>query len=537
MEKTLLIIANSVAYLLFIYKCFTLIEGMLYGKHYGLLFRLLIGTLNAGLMVLMALTIPINVAYLVTLLVLFAELLIIFRKPLKDTLFVSVAVMMNIMCLRGMVVSLFALATNGTLYSVYSDANLFLSALLITNILEWLAVHMILRFVRIENLRFTMENKTQSRYIIVWASLCVLFMFRSSEVYVRDFSIPNMFIDHLSYCFMLLLSFYYLLVYTFKINEAAKIQEINEDLSKALGNQIELQSALTRDAIYTSKANLTQNKVISGNEIYDDPLEGLHDEYDAWFEYVKTKIHPEDCDIFIKSFDRQSLLDNFNLGIEPKPFEYRHLGKDKNYHWVRLILRTFRDVESDDVYLFGYAFDIESEVRDKQALVHGAQTDLFTGLFNKSTTEKLIGEQLGKGAGILFLIDIDDFKNVNDRFGHEAGDRVLKYFSDLISNIFRKDDIVGRIGGDEFMIYITNSSDISIAEEKASEILTRVKTGVDYDKIRIIISASIGIVLIDEENYSFSEAYNQADSALYEAKSSGKNNYVIFGDNDKCSAR
>ncbi|MGI5985052.1 MAG: hypothetical protein GXY01_04050 [Clostridiales bacterium] len=118
MRSIFLIAANSAAYFLFIYKCFSLIEGMLYGKHYGPSFRLFIGAVNAGLMVTMALYIPINIAYFITVAVLFAELLIIFRKSLKDTLFVSVAVMMNIMCLRGMVISVFALATRGTLYSV-----------------------------------------------------------------------------------------------------------------------------------------------------------------------------------------------------------------------------------------------------------------------------------------------------------------------------------------------------------------------------------------------------------------------------------
>lgn len=463
MRSIFLIAANSAAYFLFIYKCFSLIEGMLYGKHYGPLFRLFIGAVNAGLMVTMALYIPINIAYFITVAVLFAELLIIFRKSLKDTLFVSVAVMMNIMCLRGMVISMFALATRGTLYSVCTNSELFLGALFASNMLEWIAVYVIMHFIRMEDLRFTMQNKTQSRYIIIWSSLCVLFMFRSSYIYVRDHYMPDMFIDHLSYCFMLLFSFYCLLIYTFRLNKVAKIREINKSLSQALGNQMKLQSALMRDAIFMSQANLTQNKIISGLEIYNEPLDDINNEYDAWFEYARAKIYPDDYDIYFKSLQRQNLLNNFNRGIEPKPFEYRRLGKDNNYHWVRLILRMFKDVETDDVYVFGYAFDIEDEVRDRQALLRCAQTDLFTGLYNKTTTETFIGEEIRKGAGILLLLDVDNFKNINDRFGHEAGDYVLKHISDLLTETFRKCDIIGRIGGDEFMIFIKDTTDISIA--------------------------------------------------------------------------
>lgn len=537
MERTFLIAADFLAYLLFINKCFVLVEDMLSGKRYSLIFRMSIGIINAGLMVVMALRIPINIAYLITVVVLYAELIIIFRKSLKDTLFVTVAVMMNIMCLRGMIIALFALAAGGTLYSVCSNPNLFLLVLLVSNLLQWLGIYVIMHYISMDDLHFSMRNKTQARYIIIWASLCVLFMFRSSEVYVRDYSIPDMFIDHLSYCFMLLLSFYYLLIYTFKINRAAKIREANKSLTQALGNQLELQSALTRDAIYTSEANLTQNRVINGSQIYGDNLEMLRNDYDVWFDYVLTKILPEDRDIFIKSLSRQNLLDNFNRGIEPKPFEYRHFGADKKWRWVRLVLRMFKDVESADVYLFGYAFDIDNEVRDRQSLVLGAQTDLFTGLYNKATTENLIWEEIRKGAGILLLLDIDNFKTVNDSFGHEAGDYVLKYFSDLLIGSFRADDIVGRIGGDEFMIYIKDTSDISVVEKKVTEIMTQLKTGVDYDKIRILITVSIGIAVIDEKINSFSLAYNQVDSALYQAKGSGKNCYVIYGSEKECSVR
>ena len=535
MEKTILIIANYIAFVLFICKCFTLIENMLGGKKYGLLFRIFIGIISAGIAIILALNMPINIDYLVTTVVLFSGLLLIFRKSFKDTLFVTVTVMMSIMCLKGMVISLFALAIDGTLYAVCSSPTLSLFVFLVSTLLAWTAIYVIQHFMNMDDLRFAMQNKTQSRAIIIWASLCVLFMFRSSVVYVRDYSIPNMFVDHLSYCFMLLLSFYYLLIYTFKINRATAIREAGIGLAQALGNQLELQSALTRGAIYTSQANLSQNRVISGHEIYNDYLENLNNEYDVWFDYVLTKILPEDRGIFYNSLQRRNLIDDFNRGIEPKPFEYRHFGRDEKWHWVRLVLRMFKDVESADVYLFGYAFDIENEVRDRQALMLGAQTDLFTGLYNKATTETLIGEEIRKGAGILFLLDIDNFKSVNDRFGHEAGDYVLKYFSGLLLNVFRGGDIIGRVGGDEFMIYLKDITDISIAEDRATEIMSQLKTGVDYDKIRILVTTSIGITVIDEKIDNFSVAYNQADSALYKAKNSGKKCYVLYGNAAECS--
>ena len=354
-------------------------------------------------------------------------------------------------------------------------------------------------------------------------------MFIIADLYVQDYSYPNMFLQHFIYCLMLLVSFYYILIYTFKINRAAKIWETNKKLNKALGNQMELQSALMRDAIITTQANLTQNSIISGIEYYPVFMKSDNHSHDAWFEYMRTLINPDDYNIFQKSLDRQNMINNFNLGIEPKPFEYRRLGKDNNYHWSRLVVRMFKDVETDDIHVFGYAFDVDKEVNDRQALIRGAQIDIFTGLYNKSTTQTIITEEIRKGAGILLLLDIDNFKSINDMYGHDAGDRILKCFSGLLTDTFRQCDVVGRVGGDEFMIYIKDTTDISVGEDRARAILEQLKAGIDYNKKRLFITASIGIVGIDEKIDSFSVAYKRADSALYRVKHNGKNGYAIDG--------
>ena len=150
------------------------------------------------------------------------------------------------------------------------------------------------------------------------------------------------------------------------VNDVTKENETNRKLARELGNQKELESALTRDAIFTTQANLTQNKVIRGLEYYDEFLERTHYDYDVWFEFAKSNVQQEYRDTYNKSICRKNLIDNFNKGIEPEPFEYRRIGSDS---WIRLVLRVFKDVESDDVYVFGYGFDIDNEVRERQALM------------------------------------------------------------------------------------------------------------------------------------------------------------------------
>ena len=528
MERTVLIAVDCATYFIFILKCFWLMENMLYGKRFSFFVRALIAAVNAAVLLSFDLNFSVNTGYIITLVLLFSELWLLFKKSLRDTFFVTLAVMMNIMCLRGIIISLFSFALGSTLYAVCSDWRVFLKIVSVSNLLETAAIYIIMRFMSMDNLRTAMHDKTQSKYIILWAALCVLFMLRSSAEYISGYTMPHLYIIHMSYCFMLLLSFYYLLVYTFRINKAAELREINKSLNKELGMQMVLQSTLTRDAIYTSRVNLAQNKIISGFEAYELPLEHVSDEYDYWFEFARTKVHPDDWELYSKTFMRQNLLNGFRMGAEPAPFEYRHLRKSNEYFWVRIVLRMYGDAESDDVYLFSYAYNIDEEVRSREELVLQAQTDLYTGLYNKATTEKIIGDAVKSVSGLLFLLDVDDFKNVNDGFGHEAGDFVLKFIAEAMSELFCEDCILGRIGGDEFMVFAQGKADISAAKERATELLLKLKAGVDYESVRLIISASIGVVAVDGKEESFSSAYNKADAALYKAKSEGKNRFAIY---------
>ena len=113
-----------------------------------------------------------------------------------------------------------------------------------------------------------------------------------------------------------------------------------------------------------------------------------------------------------------------------------------------------------------------SNSRENKYLIHLSEIDPLTSVFNKETTQKLIDQKLKNHEHFCFLIlDVDDFKSVNDNYGHAVGDKVLKNLSDLFKNHFRQTDIVGRIGGDEFIILI---EDEHIAESRIQSLLKKV---------------------------------------------------------------
>ena len=170
------------------------------------------------------------------------------------------------------------------------------------------------------------------------------------------------------------------------------------------------------------------------------------------------------------------------------------------------------------------------------AVTDKSKRDLLTGLYNKRSFEEevknTIATQKPEDVSVLLIFDFDNFKHVNDHYGHQTGDEVLRAFAQILTRAFRTKDLIGRIGGDEFMVYMPDMAEdvLRRADEISQEILNelaRLKIGEAGP-----FSCSIGIGT-DSTGYHFQELYELADSALYESKERGKACYVRFSSNDK----
>ncbi len=171
--------------------------------------------------------------------------------------------------------------------------------------------------------------------------------------------------------------------------------------------------------------------------------------------------------------------------------------------------------------------------RKQEQLEEKADTDLLTGLNNKLATERKIKEYISKNPrsrAMMFILDIDNFKKINDTMGHAFGDEVLRTIGQRIGSNFRASDIIGRVGGDEFFIFLKNvTADESIKKEakKVEAFFQDFKTG-EYTKYSA--TASIGVAIFPEEGADFESLYKAADQALYKAKKRGKNQLAFYND-------
>lgn len=148
-------------------------------------------------------------------------------------------------------------------------------------------------------------------------------------------------------------------------------------------------------------------------------------------------------------------------------------------------------------------------------------TDDLTGLKNKGALTRAINEFLtdkSKDKGIMLMLDINDFKRVNDTYGHDVGDSVINQFGAFLAETFQKDDIVGRFGGDEFIVFIKNFNDPEVAAEAARAIIGGVSKHVKLPDEGMLVGVSIGIAIYHGEENNYSEVFKKADIALYQTK-------------------
>lgn len=244
-------------------------------------------------------------------------------------------------------------------------------------------------------------------------------------------------------------------------------------------------------------------------------------------------IHEDDIKILY------DLIKNLSAEKDFYEIEFRMKNKSHEFIWISLFIKLIFDDRADNKKLIkavGKIKNINNLKHEQEKLKVNAEMDLLTGLYNKITSQKLIDEYLsGDGKNkesVLFAIDIDNFKGVNDNLGHLKGDKVLIDIANKLKKIFRKTDIIARFGGDEFVIFVKNIEDDNFIEVKAQEIIKNIKCEVDDNK-KCVISASVGVAIYPTTGFDFKSLYRNADDALYQAKKSGKDSWRLFKNKKK----
>lgn len=265
-------------------------------------------------------------------------------------------------------------------------------------------------------------------------------------------------------------------------------------------------------------------------EITDDILS-----QGSFLQYItqSDRLHPEDKENVQNYIN---FITSSPTGIEDdkdyKEWEHRIKQTDGEYIWWQAKTLTYF-IDNKPYKMVGSLQNIDVKKRLQDKLKVEAERDPLTGLYNKATSRNLIELFLHrgneeKGQQALLIIDIDGFKAVNDTFGHLFGDAVITDIAMAIEKTFRQTDIIGRIGGDEFVVLLKEIHAIEVIQQKCESLLKNLRKSYKNGNAELKISASIGIALASEQGTNFEMLFKKADIALYSSKHKGKDRFTFY---------
>ncbi len=258
-------------------------------------------------------------------------------------------------------------------------------------------------------------------------------------------------------------------------------------------------------------------------------------------DFIRTefykRIHYDDKTVMsdLRAFIEGS-KDGFSEGYSG---EFRYKTFKNEFIWLKISGSMITKNEEKSNKFIGTISNVNSQVLHEQELKSIAELDKLTGLLNKNAMESHIKEfleKIGKQTKCaLFIVDLDNFKKVNDSLGHLIGDMAIMDAAKKLSLIFSEKDFISRFGGDEFCVLLRLRSNLDeetvkrIIREKAQNMCTFIREDYFDEKTTISVTASIGIAVYPDNGTDYEELFKKADESLYKVKENGKDGYKIFG--------
>lgn len=249
-----------------------------------------------------------------------------------------------------------------------------------------------------------------------------------------------------------------------------------------------------------------------------------------YLELMRQFIPPKDCEHIRRCIIERRVFDHDGNCVTKYSWDFKSDALKKD-GWYNILLSLDPNVSKDDMIIA--VRDISELENNKNAvstLKHISEMDGLTKVYNRAAIEKKISEHILKNPdepGLVMLLDLDNFKQINDMFGHIEGDNFLIELAEKLKHFCRSTDIISRLGGDEFMIFMRCVKEQDI-EPLACRIIHGLRKEYCQSDVTFEVTASVGIAHYPKDGTSFAELYHCADLALYDAKHRGKNCYSQY---------
>lgn len=234
---------------------------------------------------------------------------------------------------------------------------------------------------------------------------------------------------------------------------------------------------------------------------------------------------PENREEYRSYLDIENMKKQYREGNYTRKYCFQSM-QDYTLCWMELTVHVFQEGDTGNMYALLYLKNIDSAKKRELEQEMAAMRDPLTNVFNRRSFEQevnsfMLGEKDAFGA--MLLVDMDDFKKINDTYGHLKGDEVLQKLTDVLMSTFRRKDVIGRLGGDEFVVFVKGVKKREVLDRRMEQF---------YEALQMLedcsITCSAGIAIAEQEGFSYQETLRQADEALYHSKQSGKNRYCYY---------
>ncbi len=253
-------------------------------------------------------------------------------------------------------------------------------------------------------------------------------------------------------------------------------------------------------------------------------------EFHLNFEQWKQDIHPDDIDSVL------DMLQSCIKSEEPEEVEYRQKTKDGNWLWLNSVGEIIEwDKAHKPVRMIGIHADITKSKRQQEKLESIAHYDVLTGLPNRTLftdrfKQLMAHSRRNKSKLAICFLDLDDFKPINDNYGHEIGDQLLIQLSKRLKAEVREEDTVSRYGGDEFILLLDNLGSMSELKKMLARIHHTVSRPYLLNNNTHKITISTGITIYPSDDCSMDTLIQHADESMYKAKLAGGNQFYFFNE-------
>ncbi|MCR5267532.1 MAG: GGDEF domain-containing protein [Lachnospiraceae bacterium] len=295
---------------------------------------------------------------------------------------------------------------------------------------------------------------------------------------------------------------------------------------KYLREQLDIVAALSRDYYNIFKVDINNGTVVilklDGyvTKGMDQPSEKVYP-YDVLCnQYITDRVYPEDQPAMFKAMSFETVREKMRE-VDEYVSSYRVLDNGE-IHYYQFTYIPINPDNPDSGILAGFknVDDVVESAREREALELLAETDIMTGILNHGSGERKIKDALANGKyGMFCIMDIDDFKMINDEYGHDVGDKVIRGIADIIRTEFRGLDIVFRLGGDEYAVFVNNVRKKTEGRAAIDRIFSKIAKMNIEELNGKEVSVSVGAIITTAgEKADFEDIYKKADGCVYESK-------------------